>query len=62
MSALEHNIARVTPPTTRQVEAPVVLTGERLHAPLDGHQLEGATLADVVGGGTTLLVFLRHFG
>ncbi|MDH3300004.1 MAG: hypothetical protein OES24_05810 [Acidimicrobiia bacterium] len=62
MSALEHNIARVTPPRALQVEAPTVLSRERLDAPLDGHQLQGSTLAEVVGGGTTLLVFLRHFG
>lgn len=45
-----------------QLDAPPALTDDRLRAPIDGHQLRGNTLAELVRDQTTLLVFLRHFG
>lgn len=39
-----------------------VLTDEALVRPLDGHQLQGDTITELVKDRTTLLVFLRHFG
>lgn len=62
MTAPEPTIARNASRPTLQTDSAMALTHERLHATIDGHQLQGNTLADVVAGGTTLLVFLRHFG
>ena len=62
MTAPDPNIARNAPSTTLlQSDSPDVLSDERLHAPVDGYQLQGDTLAELVDD-TTLLVFLRHFG
>lgn len=61
MTAPEPTVAR-NAPQTLQSDAPAVLTDEQLRAPLDGHQLQGNTLAELVKDRTTLLVFLRHFG
>lgn len=61
MTPRELNIARNAPPVSLQSDSPTVLTDERLHAPVAGHQLRGDTLAELVDD-TTLLVFLRHFG
>ena len=34
-----------------------------LNRPVEGHNIvDGSTLADVIGGATTVLVFLRHHG
>ncbi len=35
---------------------------ELLESPVDGVNLVGETLRDLLGEGDTLLVFLRHFG
>lgn len=40
----------------------VSLSHEQLAHPVSGYHTSAAVLADVLGEGTTLLVFLRHYG
>jgi hypothetical protein len=41
---------------------PQPLTAAVLDRPVEGHHVDPGPLADVLGDGPTLLVFLRHYG
>ena len=41
---------------------PIAISPEVLDAPVRGRRLDGERLADNLGTGATLLVFLRHLG
>lgn len=62
MNAPEPTVAQDAAQPTVRSDAPMVLTAGLLERPLDGYQLGGNSLAELIKDRTTLLVFLRHFG